>query len=101
MSLLQDVTKDEPILLSFTQSGGIIFSLDIPDIQELIGIPQTHIFLTQKILPNREDIPFSEIKPKITGKQVLENIFLENSPRQPLPQETEDTVEVPMEELIP
>ncbi len=101
MSLLQDVTKDEPILLSVTQSGGIIFSLDIPDIQELIGIPQTHIFLTQKILSNKEDIPFSEIKPEIIGKQVLENIFLENTPHQPLPQETEDTVEVPMEELIP
>lgn len=100
-SLLQDVTKDEPILLSFTKSGGIIFSLDIPDIQELIGIPQTHIFLTQKILSNKEDIPFSEIKPEIIGKQVLENIFLENTPHQPLPQETEDTVEVPMEELIP
>ncbi len=75
--------------------------MDIPDIQELIGIPKTHILLTQKILPNKEDISFSEIKPEITGKQVLEDIFLENTPRQSIPQEIEDTVEAPIEELIP
>lgn len=51
-TLLQDITNNNPIILSFTKSGGILFSLDIPDIEELIGIPKTHINFSQKILPN-------------------------------------------------
>ena len=100
-SLLQDITKNDPIILSFTKSGGILFSLDIPDIEELIGIPKTRIYFSQKILSNVWDISFSEIKPETTGKQLLDNIFLEHTPRQDVTESTEDEVVPPVEELIP
>ncbi len=78
-----------------------MISLDIPDIEELIGIPKTSIYFSQKILPNARDVSFPEIKPEITGKQILESIFLEHSPRQEVIQSVEDEITTPVEELIP